>query len=116
MSNKISRLTIKEDAWERKERSRLEEEEEKVAKEEVEKFKFKKSKSHSPPGALLPKPELTLHQAEHLTNPHSRSQLNTLANLTPGPLASRFGRMVSNHLMIEPGVAVDQPGQVKNYL
>ena len=62
MSNKISRLTIEEDAWERKERSRLEEEEEKVAKEEVE--KFKKSKSHSPPGALLPKPELTLHQAE----------------------------------------------------
>ena len=36
MSNKISRLTIEEDAWERKERSRLEEEEEKVAKKEVE--------------------------------------------------------------------------------
>ena len=79
MSNKISRLTIEEDAWERKERSRLEEEEEKVAKEEVE--KFKKSKSHPPPGALLPKPKLTLHQAEQPANPQCRSKSKFLCRI-----------------------------------
>ena len=39
MSNTISRLTIEKDAWERKERSRLEEEQDKMDIERVEAFK-----------------------------------------------------------------------------
>jgi hypothetical protein len=42
LQNNISRLTIEEDAWERKERSRQEEEQERVEKSEVEDFKRKK--------------------------------------------------------------------------
>ena len=38
-SNSITRLTIEEDAGERRERSRLEEEEDKMAKDIVERFK-----------------------------------------------------------------------------
>ena len=38
MSNTISRLTIEKDAWERKERSRMEEEQEALDKVEVETF------------------------------------------------------------------------------
>ena len=45
MSNTISRLSIEEDAWERKERSRAEEEQDKLDKEEVEKFKKLKTSS-----------------------------------------------------------------------
>jgi hypothetical protein len=52
MSNKLSRLTIEEDAWERRERARQEEEEERMAKEMVD--EFKKSKSTPPSGASLP--------------------------------------------------------------
>ena len=39
MNNTVSRLTIEEDAWERKERSRLEEEQDKLDIERVEAFK-----------------------------------------------------------------------------
>jgi hypothetical protein len=39
LSNSISRLSIEEDAWERKERSRVEEEQDKLIKEEVERFR-----------------------------------------------------------------------------
>ena len=45
MSNTISRLSIEEDAWERKERSRVEEEQDKLDKEEVEKFRKLKTSS-----------------------------------------------------------------------
>ena len=45
MSNTISRLTIEEDAWERKERSRLEEEQEALDKVKVERFKRLKTSS-----------------------------------------------------------------------
>ena len=44
-NNTISRLTIEESAWERRERSRVEEEEDKLNKEEVEKFKRLKTAS-----------------------------------------------------------------------
>ena len=45
MSNTISRLSIEEDAWERKDRSRIEEEEDKMNKEEVERFRKVKTAS-----------------------------------------------------------------------
>ena len=45
MSNTISRLSLEEDAWERKERSRVEEEQDKLDKEEVEKFRKLKTSS-----------------------------------------------------------------------
>ena len=45
LSNTISRLSIEEDAWERRERSRIEEEEDRMNKEEVERFRKVKTAS-----------------------------------------------------------------------
>ena len=48
-SNTITRLAIEEDAWERRERSRLEEEEDRLAKETVEQFKRDKTTGQDTP-------------------------------------------------------------------
>ena len=48
LCNTISRLTIEEGAWERKERSRLEEEQEELDKKRVEEFKMIKTTATSP--------------------------------------------------------------------
>ena len=46
-SNTITRLAIEEDAWERRERSRLEEEEDRLAKEMVDQFRRNKTTGRS---------------------------------------------------------------------
>ena len=46
LHNTISRLTIEEDTWERKERSRKEEEQELIEKLQVEEFRKKKEKEN----------------------------------------------------------------------
>ena len=48
-SNTITRLAIEEDAWERRERSRLEEEEDRLAKEMVDQFRRNKTAGWSSP-------------------------------------------------------------------
>ena len=48
-SNNITRLAIEEDAWERRERSRLEEEEDRLAKETVDQFKRDKTTGQDTP-------------------------------------------------------------------
>jgi hypothetical protein len=48
-SNTITRLAIEEDAWERRERSRLEEEEDRLAKETVDQFRRDKTTGRSNP-------------------------------------------------------------------
>ena len=47
LSNSVSRLTVKEDAWVLKERQRVEEEEEETTKKNVNEFKKQKAKSNS---------------------------------------------------------------------
>ena len=44
-NNSVSKLTVQENAWDRKERDRLEEEQEELNKKQVEEFKRKKMRS-----------------------------------------------------------------------
>ena len=44
-NNSVGRLTVQEDAWDRKERDRLEEEQEELNKKQVEEFKREKMRS-----------------------------------------------------------------------
>ena len=63
MSNTVSRVTIAEDAWERRERSRLEDEQEELDKRRVEEFRRMKTATHMPenlPDTLLGGADWTL--------------------------------------------------------
>ena len=66
-SNTVSRLSIEEDAWERRERTRLEEEEDKLAKERIEVFRKLKATA-TPTQSTLPggsSPDTTLAVPGH---------------------------------------------------
>ena len=45
-NNSVSRLTVQEDVWDRRERDRLEEEQEELNKKQVEEFKMRMMKIH----------------------------------------------------------------------